>query len=199
MKPGRKTRAEKFYLLFGKNMSRIGKKIIKIPDGVEVKINNNLITIKGPRGELSRELIAEISAEVKDNNLLIGLKENKKGDSALWGTNQALINNMILGASKGFEKRLLFDGVGYKAVVNGNKLVLSLGFSHSVEIDAPKGIEFKVEKNAIIVSGTDKHLVGQLAANIRLRRKVEPYKGKGIRYEKEIVRRKAGKKAVASA
>lgn len=199
MKPGRKTRAEKFYLLFGKNMSRIGKKIIRIPDGVEVKVNNNLVTIKGPKGELSRELISEISAEVKDNNLLIGLKENKKGDSALWGTNQALINNMILGVSKGFEKRLLFDGVGYKVVVNGKKLVLSLGFSHSIEIEAPNGIEFKVEKNAIIVSGIDKHLVGQLAANIRLKRKVEPYKGKGIRYEKEIIRRKAGKKAVASA
>lgn len=180
-------------------MSRIGRKIIKIPDGVEVKINNNLITVKGPKGELSRELISEISAEVKDNNLLIGLKENKKGDSVLWGTNQALINNMILGVSRGFDKRLTFEGVGYKAVVNGNKLVLSLGFSHPVEIDAPKGIEFKVGKNVITVSGINKHLVGQLAANIRLKRKVEPYKGKGIRYEKEIVRRKAGKKAVASA
>ncbi|MDP2934178.1 MAG: 50S ribosomal protein L6 [bacterium] len=180
-------------------MSRIGKKIIRIPDGVDVKVNNNLITIKGPKGELSRELISEISAEVKENNLLINLKKNKKGDSALWGTNQALINNMILGVSKGFEKKLLFEGVGYKAAVNGNKLVLSLGFSHPVEIEAPKGIEFKVEKNAIIVSGTDKHLVGQISANIRLKRKVEPYKGKGIRYEKEIVRRKAGKKAVSSA
>lgn len=197
--PKRKTLAEKFCLLFGKNMSRIGKKIIRIPDGVDVKINNNLITIKGPKGELSRELISEISAEVKENNLLISLKENKKGDSALWGTNQALINNMILGVSKGFEKKLLFEGVGYKAAVNGNKLVLSLGFSHPVEIEAPKGIEFKVEKNAIITSGTDKHLVGQISANIRLKRKVEPYKGKGIRYEKEVVRRKAGKKAVSSA
>jgi large subunit ribosomal protein L6 len=197
--PRRKTRAEKFYLLFGKNMSRIGKKIIRIPDGVDVKVSNNLITIKGPKGELSRELISEISTEVKDNNLLIGLKENKKGDSALWGTNQALINNMILGVSRGFEKKLLFEGVGYKAVVSGNKLVLSLGFSHPVEIEAPKGIEFRVEKNAIIISGTDKHLVGQISANIRLERTVEPYKGKGIRYEKEVVKRKAGKKAVGSA
>jgi large subunit ribosomal protein L6 len=180
-------------------MSRIGKKTIRIPDGVDVKVNNNLITIKGPKGELSKELISEISAEVKDNNLLIGLKENKKGDSALWGTNQALINNMILGVSKGFNKKLTFEGVGYKAAVNGNKLVLNLGFSHPIEIDAPEGIEFKVEKNAITVSGINKHLVGQLAANIRLKRKVEPYKGKGIRYEKEIVRRKAGKKATASA
>jgi large subunit ribosomal protein L6 len=185
--------------LFGKKMSRIGKKIIQIPSGVDVKINNNLIVVKGPKGELSRELINKVSAEVKEGKLLIGLKENEKDDSALWGTSQALINNMILGASKGFEKKLTFEGVGYKAAVNGNKLVLSLGFSHPVEIDTPKGIEFKVEKNAIIISGIDKHLVGQIAANIRLKRKVEPYKGKGIRYEKEIVRRKAGKKAVASA
>jgi len=185
--------------LFGKNMSRIGKKVIQIPIGVDVKINNNLIIAKGSKGELSRKLANEILAEVKDGNLLISLKEGEKENSALWGTNQALISNMIIGVSKGFEKKLTFEGVGYKAAVNGNKLVLSLGFSHSIEIDAPKGIEFKVEKNAIIVSGIDKHLVGQIAANIRLKRKVEPYKGKGIRYEKEIVRRKAGKKAVASA
>jgi large subunit ribosomal protein L6 len=117
----------------------------------------------------------------------------------LWGTYQALISNMVEGVSKGFEKRLSFEGVGYRAALNGNKLVLTLGFSHNIEIEAPKGIEFKVEKNIIIVSGTDKHLVGQIAANIRLKRKVEPYKGKGIRYENEIVRRKDGKKAVGSA
>ena len=197
--PEKRILAGKFYSLFGKNMSRIGKKVIQIPIGVDVKINNNLIIAKGSKGELSRELANEILAEVKDGNLLISLKEGEKENSALWGTNQALISNMILGVSKGFEKKLTFEGVGYKAAVNGNKLVLSLGFSHPIEIDAPKGIEFKVEKNAIIVSGIDKHLVGQIAANIRLKRKVEPYKGKGIRYEKEIVRRKAGKKAVASA
>jgi large subunit ribosomal protein L6 len=196
--PRRKTRAEKYYLLFGKNMSRIGKKIIQIPDGVDVKINNNLISVKGPKGELSREIGSGISAELKDGNLLIGSDNDEKGSSAFWGTNQALINNIILGVKNGFEKKLTFEGVGYKAVVNGNKLVLSLGFSHPVEVEAPKGIEFKVEKNVIIVSGIDKHLVGQVAANIRLKRRVEPYKGKGIRYEKEIVRRKAGKKAVAS-
>jgi large subunit ribosomal protein L6 len=180
-------------------MSRIGKKIIQIPSGVDIKINNNLITVKGSKGELSRELAGKVLAEIKDNNLFISLKENEKDDSAIWGTSQALINNMIIGVGKGFEKKLTFEGVGYKAAVNGNKLVLNLGFSHPVEIDVPKGIEFKVEKNVIIISGTDKHLVGQIAANIRLKRKVEPYKGKGIRYEKEIVRRKAGKKAVASA
>lgn len=180
-------------------MSRIGKKIIQIPSGVEVKINNGSISVKGAKGELSREIDKEISVEIKDSNLLISPKEAGKDSSALWGTSQALINNMIMGVSKGFEKKLLFEGVGYKAVVNGNKLTLGLGFSHPVEIETPKGIEFKVEKNTIIISGIDKHLVGQVAANIRLKRRVEPYKGKGIRYEKEIVRRKAGKKATASA
>lgn len=180
-------------------MSRIGKKNIKIPNGIDVKINNSSITVKGPKGELSREIAKGVLAEIKDGILLISSENSGKEGSASWGTNQALITNMIIGVSNGFEKRLTFEGVGYKAVVNSNKLVLSLGFSHPVEIEAPKGIEFKAEKNTIIVSGIDKHLVGQVAANIRLKRKVEPYKGKGIRYEKEIIRRKAGKKAVASA
>ncbi len=116
---------------------------------------------------------------------------------ALWGTIRMLINNMIIGVSKGFEKRLIFEGVGFRASVSGNKLILNLGFSHPVEIEKPKGIEFKVEKNTIIISGADKNLVGQTAANIRAIRKPEPYKGKGIRYEDEIIRRKAGKKATA--
>lgn len=180
-------------------MSRIGKKIIQIPDGVDVKINGALIIVKGSKGELSLILDSNLVAEIKDKNLIIKPKIDNGENSAIWGTFQALISNMTIGVSKGFEKKLLFEGVGYRAVVNGNKLVLSLGFSHSVELEAPKGIEFKVEKNAIIISGADKHLVGQTAANIRLKRKVEPYKGKGIRYENEIVRRKAGKKAVGSA
>jgi len=180
-------------------MSRIGKKIIQIPDNVDVKISDNLITVKGPKGELSKTINPLINAELKDKNLVIGLKHENKEDSALWGTSQALISNLVEGVSRGFEKRLSFEGVGYRAAVNGSKLVLTLGFSHPVEVEAPKGIEFKVEKNIIIISGTDKHLVGQVAADIRLKRKVEPYKGKGIRYEGEIVRRKAGKKAVGSA
>jgi len=180
-------------------MSRIGKKIIQIPDGVDVKINDDLIVAKGAKGELSIKLNPDVTAEIKEKNLSIGSKAGSNDSSALWGTYQALINNMIVGVSKGFEKKLLFEGVGYRAAVNGNKLVLSLGFSHPVEVIAPKGIEFKTEKNVIIISGADKHAVGQTAANIRLKRKVEPYKGKGIKYENEIVRRKAGKKAVGSA
>ena len=180
-------------------MSRIGKKIIRIPSGVDIRISDNSIVVKGPKGELSRNLTSGLLAEIRGENLSMNMERDKKNSSALWGTSQALINNMIIGVSRGFEKKLTFEGVGYKAAVNGNRLVLNLGFSHPIEIEAPKGIEFKVEKNAIVVSGIDKHLVGQITANIRLKRKVEPYKGKGIRYEKEVVRRKAGKKAVASA
>ena len=190
----KKALAERFYVKFGK-MSRIGKQPIQIPDGVEVKINNNLIFVKGPKGELSQELHPEIKAEIKDKEILITLKHNKSFNFAIWGTFRALIANMIIGVSKGFEKRLVFEGVGFRALVSGNKLVLNLGFSHPVEIEASKGIGFKVEKNTITVSGPDKNLVGQIAANIRASKKPEPYKGKGIRYEDEVIRRKAGKKA----
>ena len=175
-------------------MSRIGKQSIQIPDGVEVKINNNLILVKGSKGELSQELHPDINAEIKDKEIILKLKEGKI-NSAVWGTDRALVNNMITGVNKGFERRLVFEGVGFRASVSGNKLVLNLGFSHPIEIEAPKGIEFKVEKNTITVFGPDKNLVGQIAANIRANKKPEPYKGKGIRYEEEVIRRKAGKKA----
>ena len=186
--------AEKFYVSFGK-MSRIGKQPIQIPDGVEIKINNNLILAKGPKGELSRELHPDINAEIKDKEILVTLKGDKKDNNVIWGTYRALISNMVTGVNKGFEKRLLFEGIGFKAAVNGNKLVLSLGFSHPIEIDAPKDVIFKVEKNTINISGPNKDLVGQVTADIRALKKPEPYKGKGIRYEKEVIKRKAGKKA----
>lgn len=186
--------AERFYVEFG-NMSRIGKQSIIIPDGIEVNINNNLILVKGPKGELSREIHPDINIEIKDKEISVRLKDSKEENTPIWGTYRALIANMIMGVSKGFEKRLIFEGVGFRAVVNENKLVLSLGFSHPVEITASNGVEFKVEKNTIIISGADKNLVGQIAANIRATKKPEPYKGKGIRYEDEVIRRKAGKKA----
>ncbi|OGZ32925.1 MAG: 50S ribosomal protein L6 [Candidatus Portnoybacteria bacterium RBG_13_40_8] len=176
-------------------MSRIGKQSIIIPDGIEVNINNNLILVKGPKGELSREIHPDINIEIKDKEISVRLKDSKEENTPIWGTYRALIANMIMGVSKGFEKRLIFEGVGFRAVVNENKLVLSLGFSHPVEITASNGVEFKVEKNTIIISGADKNLVGQIAANIRATKKPEPYKGKGIRYEDEVIRRKAGKKA----
>ena len=178
-------------------MSRIGKQAIKIPEDVEVKLDGNLLVVKGPKGDLSHKLNRDIDLEIKDKELLVKVKKGKKS-SVIWGTSRALMNNMVEGVTKGFEKRLIFEGVGYRASVSGNKLVLNLGYSHSIEIEAPKGVEFKAEKNTIIVSGIDKQLVGEIAADIRAKRKPEPYKGKGIRYENEVIRRKAGKKAVAT-
>lgn len=175
-------------------MSRIGKQPIIIPDGVDVKIDGDLVVVKGPKGELSQKLHPDIEVEIKDKEILVKLKEKVKS-TAIWGTFRSLIANMLIGVTKGFEKKLIFEGVGYKASVSNNKLVLNLGYSHSIEIEAPKEIEFKVEKNTITISGIDKQLVGETAAIIRSKRKPEPYKGKGIRYEDEVIRRKVGKKA----
>ena len=190
-------------------MSRIGKQPIKVSQGTEIKIEGDTIKVKGSKGELSFDLPSEIKAEMKEDNILISprnkeTKQNESADkkanevSALWGLTRALIFNMVKGVTEGFEKKLEIQGVGYKAAMQGNKLVMQLGFSHPVELEMPEGVELKVEKNIIIVSGIDKQKVGQTAAKIRDFKKPEPYKGKGIRYEGEKVRRKAGKKAVAS-
>jgi len=179
-------------------MSRIGNQPIIIPDGVEVKIDKDLILVKGKRGELTQKLIPEIIVEIKDKIIFLKEPRKTKESSALWGTFRALIANMVEGVSKGFEKKLIIEGIGYRAVLNGSKLILNLGYSHPIEIQAPKGIEFKVEKNTVLISGPDKQVVGQVAADIRIHRKPEPYKGKGIRYEGEIIRRKAGKKATST-
>jgi len=178
-------------------MSRIGKQPISILDQVDVKINDDLMIVKGPKGELKQALVSEIVVEIKEKEIIIKPK-NEPGSNAMWGTYRALIANMIKGVVDGFEKKLIFEGVGYRAVVEGKKLVLNLGYSHPIEIDAPNGIEFKVEKNTITISGIDKQLVGEVAANIRDKRKPEPYKGKGIRYDGEIIRRKVGKKAIGT-
>ena len=175
-------------------MSRIGKQPITILDGVDVKISDNFLLIKGPKGELKQKLHSDIDLEIKDKEILVKLREKVK-NTAIWGTLRSLIANMIIGVTQGFEKRLIFKGIGYKVLVEGKKLVLNLGYSHPIEIETPQGIEFKVEKNTIIVSGFDKQLVGETAAIIRSKRKPEPYKGKGIRYEDEVIRRKVGKKA----
>ena len=190
-------------------MSRIGKQPIKISPGTEIKIEGDTIKVKGSKGELSFDLPSEIKAEMKEDNILISPKNKETAQkesagkktneaSALWGLTRALIFNMVKGVTEGFEKKLEIQGVGYKAAMQGNKLVMQLGFSHPVELETPEGVELKVEKNIIIVSGIDKQKVGQTAAKIRDFKKPEPYKGKGIRYEGEKVRRKAGKKAVAS-
>lgn len=186
-------------------MSRIGKQPIIIPQGIDVDIEQtrNVLRVEGSRGELQKkfsELLLIEKTDDKEKKIVITPKnKNNRQSRMLWGLTRSLIFNMIKGVNDGFEKKLQIEGVGYRASVNGNKLALSLGFSHPVEITAPEKIEFKVKKNIIVVSGIDKELVGQIAASIRSLRKPEPYKGKGIRYVGEIVRRKAGKKAVAAA
>ncbi|WP_249872554.1 50S ribosomal protein L6 [Oceanobacillus saliphilus] len=177
-------------------MSRIGLKPIEIPEGVELKLNGTTVTVKGPKGELTRELHSDMKINIEDNVLTVERPSDHKDHRALHGTTRSLINNMVEGVSKGFEKSLEIIGVGYRAQKQGNKLVVSAGYSHPVEIDAIDGIEIDVPKNTqLTIKGIDKELVGAVAANIRAIRPPEPYKGKGIRYTDEYVRRKEGKTA----
>jgi large subunit ribosomal protein L6 len=175
-------------------MSRVGKKPIEIPAGVTVVIQGSSVTVKGPKGELSRQFSPKIKIEQQGAELLISRPNDEKESRALHGTTRAILSNMVTGVTKGFEKTLDLVGVGYRAQKQGNKLVLNVGYSHPVEIEPEKGIDIEVPVNTkIIVKGTDKERVGAIAANIRDVRPPEPYKGKGIRYEKEVVRRKEGK------
>ncbi|RLL40739.1 50S ribosomal protein L6 [Oceanobacillus piezotolerans] len=177
-------------------MSRIGLKPIEIPEGVEVKLDGNTITVKGPKGQLTRDLNSDMKINIEDNVLTVGRPSDNKEHRALHGTTRSLINNMVVGVSKGYEKALEIIGVGYRAQKQGNKVVISAGYSHPVEIEQIEGIEIEVPKNTeLIVKGIDKQLVGAVAANIRAIRSPEPYKGKGIRYAGEYVRRKEGKTA----
>ncbi len=179
-------------------MSRIGKKLIEIPQGIEVKIDGSLVSVKGPKGELKRNIRPEIKLEVKDNQITVNpIKETKK-TGAFWGLTRSLVSNMVEGVFKGFEKKLQIEGVGYRGIMEGDVLVLNLGFSHQVKIKSPEGITLSIEKNIITVSGIDKELVSQTAAEIKKKRKPDPYKGKGIRYVGEIVKKKVGKKAVGA-
>lgn len=179
-------------------MSRVGSQPIPIPSDVTVTINDSHVHVKGPKGELEHTLPEGVAIEEKDEELVVSVKKETSQLKALWGTNRALIANMVEGVKEGFEKKLEIHGVGYRAEVAGITLKLNVGFSHVVEIEAPEGISFAVEKNVITVSGIDKVLVGETAARIRRVRKPEPYKGKGIRYQGEYVRRKQGKKAAAA-
>ena len=180
-------------------MSRIGKQPIQIPEGVDVKIEGNEITTKGPKGELSLLFRPEISVKEKEGQIEVSIKEKTKDSPAFWGLTRSLINNQIIGVTKGFEKKLEIQGVGYKAKIEGENLVCELGFSHSVKIKKPEGIEFTVEKNIITINGIDKQLVGEISAQIRGTKPPEPYKGKGIRYLGEKVLRKIGKRAADAA
>lgn len=180
-------------------MSKIGKQPIDIPEGVDFQIKEDFVIVKGPQGEIKISVFPEIKIEMREKQIFLTPNSDSRKTNALWGLSRAIFANAVLGAKNGFSKQLEIHGVGYRASVSGNKIILSLGFSHPVEIEAPEGISFKVEKNIITVSGVNKEVVGRMAAIIRLKRKPEPYKGKGIRYVGEVVRRKAGKKAVASA
>lgn len=175
-------------------MSRIGKKIITIPEKTEVKTSGDMVTVKGPLGELTRQCGEGVVVTVADGvvNLTLG-KENK--NQALWGTFASHITNMIAGVNKAYEKKLVIEGIGYKAEVKGAELVMNLGFSHQVKMNIPADLKVVCEKSNITVSGINKETVGQFVAQIRAHKKPEPYKGKGIRYSDEVVRRKQGKKA----
>lgn len=179
-------------------MSKIGKKPIEIPAGVSVKIENGSISVKGPKGELTKPLTEGVNVVVEENLVKLSPVEGNKENMAKWGLQRALIANMITGVTESFEKVLEFQGVGYKASVKGKDLELGLGYSHPVTIPGIEGITFSVEKNSIKISGSDKELVGKVAAEIREKRPPEPYKGSGIRYKDEVIKRKAGKKAVTA-
>ncbi len=181
-------------------MSKIGKQPIIIPQNAEVKMVGRKLSVKGPKGELSIEINPEIEVKIEDKKITLSIKNANKKNMAMWGTTRMLIQNMIKGAIEGFEKKLEIQGIGYKAALQGkNKLILSVGFTHPVEITAPERISFAIEKNIIVVSGIDKQEVGQIAAKIRATKPPEPYLGKGIRYVGEYVIRKVGKKAAAAA
>jgi len=178
-------------------MSRIGKAPITVPSGVEVEIQGRQVAIKGPKGELDIEVPVDITVRQDGDEILVERSDDERRNRALHGLTRSLVNNMVLGVSEGFSKELQIVGVGYRAAAKGsNALELQLGFSHPVNVEAPDGITFDVpEPTRIIVSGIDKQVVGQVAADIRSYRKPEPYKGKGVRYLGEHVARKAGKAA----
>ncbi len=179
-------------------MSRIGKREIILPAGTTATLSGQELKIKGPKGELVLLIHPNVQVNQKENILTLQVvNPNDRSQRALWGLFGSLIQNMVDGVNKGYEKKLEINGVGYKAQVSGNKLVLNLGYSHPVEFLLPAGITAAVEKNVITLNGIDKQAVGQVAANIRVLRKPEPYKGKGIKYAEEVLRKKVGKAAKA--
>jgi large subunit ribosomal protein L6 len=177
-------------------MSRIGKLPVKIPGEVKATLEGDVIKIKGPKGELKQEIHPRVKIDLKEGEVIVTVKDPEdKDDRSLWGLFRVLINNMVIGVTKGFEKKLEINGVGFKAASSGQKVILNVGFSHPVTFPFPAGIAVKVEKNVMTVSGIDKQMVGEIAAEIRAIKPPEPYKGKGIKYIDEVIRRKAGKAA----
>ncbi|MFH1427987.1 MAG: 50S ribosomal protein L6 [Patescibacteria group bacterium] len=180
-------------------MSRLGKLPIELPNGTQAKLEDDFIIVKGPKGELKIKNNKFVKIEIKDSIISVSVKnpDNKK-EKSLWGLYRSLINNMVIGVNEGFEKKLEINGVGYRVNVAGKNLVLNVGYSHPVEYKIPEGININVEDKIITVTGIDKKLVGEVAAQIRMVKKPEPYKGKGIKYLDEVIRRKEGKSAVKS-
>ena len=180
-------------------MSRIGKQSIELPEGVTIKIEGDNAVIKGSKGELTREIPEGISVAVEENKIVVSPRRRLKNTSAMWGLTRALLANCVRGVSEGFEKKLELVGVGYKAFLEkDNILKIEVGYSHPINMEIPKELSVLVEKNIITISGIDKQKVGEFSAKIRAHRPPEPYKGKGIRYQGEKVRRKEGKKATGS-
>ncbi|MDO8484557.1 MAG: 50S ribosomal protein L6 [Candidatus Limnocylindrales bacterium] len=175
-------------------MSRIGRLPITVPSGVDVTIDGRTVTVRGPKGSLSRSLHPDMTVSREEATLVVSRPTEQKTHKQLHGLTRTLVNNMVVGVTDGYRKGLEITGVGYRAVLNGRKLQLNLGYSHQIEIDPPEGISFEVENpTRLAVVGIDKELVGQIAAKVRSTRKPEPYKGKGVRYAGEYIRRKAGK------
>ncbi|MDO8574768.1 MAG: 50S ribosomal protein L6 [bacterium] len=179
-------------------MSKIGKKLIEIPSGVTVAIEDGLVKVKGPKGELEYKIPRELKVTLMENKIAVLPIAKSKKTPALWGTIRAVIANMVSGVTNGFEKKLEIEGIGFKVQTQGNDLVLNLGFSHQIFFKVPDGVKVDILKNTITISGISKELVGQTAANIRALKKPEPYKGKGIRYAGEIIKRKVGKKVAGT-
>jgi large subunit ribosomal protein L6 len=178
----------------GTKMSRIGRMPVVVPAGVDVKLKDSTLTVKGAKGTLEKEFHKDMTIKIENGKILVERPSDEKQHRALHGLTRSLINNMVTGVTQGFEKTLEINGVGYRAQKQGKKLVLTLGYSHPVEMDEPAGITVDVPaQNKIIVKGIDKQAVGEFAAKIRGKREPEPYKGKGIKYENEIIRRKEGK------
>lgn len=178
-------------------MSRIGKKPIPIPKGVQVTLKDGEIAIKGPKGELKRTLPDLVKVQVAGDAVQVTREKNDGEARARHGLVRALINNMVVGVTQGFERKLEINGVGYRAEAAGQKLTLTLGYSHPINYELPKGISAKVDKNVVVLSGVDRELLGQTAAKVRSFRPPEPYKGKGVKYFEEVIRRKVGKTGAA--
>lgn len=175
-------------------MSRIGKVPVALPDGVEAKLDGKTLTVKGPKGQLVKTFHKDMQITLEDNEITVTRPTNNKIHRSLHGLTRSLVQNMVDGVTKGYEKALEINGVGYRAQKQGKKLVLNLGYSHPIEMEDPEGITVEVPSNTrIVVKGIDKELVGTHAANIRKQREPEPYKGKGVKYENEVIRRKEGK------